>query len=289
MSRKNKKKCLIIVNRRSGNSRRINRKAFVKQFGEGYSVTFRFIDNERDVWSAEGFDRLVICGGDGTFNNALNNIKGQSIEVFYYPCGTLNEFSKTIKHHGVCVLKDAGVINNRIFSYVAAAGAFTPLGYDVSEKQKKRFKILAYIYRVISEYRVYNIKAAIESDCGSYEGVYSLIMALDSRRCFGFRFNRMYKPDDGLLHLLLIKSVGKNNLINKIRMFFPFFRAFFIGFSKPYMSKRITFVPVKSAVIKLDKPEAFCVDGEMVEQSGAVHISLTGLNSNITVLGKIKA
>lgn len=288
MNNSGKQKCLIIINRRSGNASRINRKALIKTFGEGSRVTFRFIDTDRDKWSAEGFDRLVICGGDGTFNNALNNIKGQNIEVYYYPCGTLNEFSKTVKHHGRFVLRDAGTLNGRIFSYVAAAGSFTPLGYAVDEKYKKRFKIFAYLYRVIKEYKIYNIKAQI--DCGNsfYEGEYSLIMVLDSKRCFGFRFNRMYKPDDGLFHLLLIKSPGGNNLLNKIRMFFPFFRAFFIGFGKNYISKNIIFIPIKGAEITLAEQTDFCVDGEKVTEYGNVKIAFANLDSHITVLGKIK-
>lgn len=288
MNNSGKQKCLIIINRRSGNSSRINRKTLIKTFGDGSRVTFRYIDNDRDRWSAEGFDRLVICGGDGTFNNALNNIRGQNIEVYYYPCGTLNEFAKTVKHHGRFVLRDAGALNGRIFSYVAAAGSFTPLGYAVEERFKKKFKIFAYLYRVIKEYRIHNIRAKI--DCGdcSYEGIYSLIMVLDSRRCFGFRFNRMYKPDDGLLHLLLIKSPGNNTFFNKIRMFFPFFRAFFLGFGKSYVSKNIAFKPIKTANIMLAEPVDFCVDGEKVTESGNVAISLTNLDSHITVLGKIK-
>ncbi len=282
------KKCLIIVNRRSGNSSRINRKALKDAFGKGCRVTFRFLDTDRDKWSAKGFDKLVICGGDGTFNNALNNIKGQNIEVFYCPYGTLNEFSKNVKHHGRFVLRDVGTLNGRLFSYVAATGSFTPLGYAVKEKYKKKLKLFAYLFHVIKEYKVYNIKARIDCDEETFEGVYSLIMVLDSKRCFGFRFNRMYKPDDGLFHLLLIKSPGANTTFNKIKMFLPFFRAFFLGFGKPYRSKHMVFIPIKSANIALSEAVDFCVDGEKITESGDVAIQLTALDSHITVLGKIK-
>lgn len=282
-----KKKCLIIVNRRSGNSSRLNRKELSNQFGKDYRITFRFIEKSDDKWSSEGFDRLVICGGDGTLNNALNNIKGQNVEVFYYPCGTLNEFSKTIKQKGHCVINDAGIINSRIFSYVAATGTFTPLGYVVKEKLKKRLKIFAYIARVIKEFKVYNIAAEISSDSDNYKGNYALIMVVDSKRCFGFRFNRLYKPNDDMLHLLLIKSPGKDSFINRVKMFFPFFRAFFIGFSKPYNSKNITFIPIKFIQIQLESEQIFCVDGEKVCEKDNVEIKLTKLDSQITIINKI--
>ncbi|NCA67503.1 MAG: hypothetical protein EOM87_05510 [Clostridia bacterium] len=287
MSKNTKKKCLIIVNRRSGNSSKINRKTLLKRFGTDCSVTLRFIDHANDNWSAEGYNRLVICGGDGTFNNALNNIKGQNIEVFYCPCGTLNEFSKTIKQQGSCVLQDAGIINNRIFSYVAATGSFTPLGYVVSEKHKKRYKSFAYYLKVIREYKVHNILANIVYNDKIEEGNFTLIMALDSMRCFGFRFNKMYKPDDQLLHLLLIRSPGEDTVLNRMKMFFSFFRVFFIGFRKAYRSKNIIFEPVKSMTITLKREESFCIDGEKVIESGKIDIGISDLDSQITVLGKI--
>lgn len=279
-----KKKCLIIVNCISGNSAKINRKALIKKFGTDSKVTFRFIKNAKDSWSAEGYHRLVVCGGDGTLNNALNTINGQHIEFYYLPCGTLNEYSKTNRRKGHCILCDAGLINDKIFSYVAATGSFTPLGYIVSERNKKRFKIFAYLAKVFGEYRVHNINAKINYNDIVVEGKFSLIMALDSARCFGFRFNKMHKPDDGLLHLLLIKSPGEDSFINRLKMFFPFFRAFFIGFKKPYQSKYLTFAPIKSANIELFKEQVFCIDGEQVIENGNVNISIKDLDSQINIL-----
>lgn len=279
-----KKKSLIIINNISGNSQKINRKALIKRFGADSKVTFRVIKSTKDAWNADGYHRLVVCGGDGTLNNALNKINGKQLEFFYFPCGTLNEYSKNNKCKGRLILTNAGTINDKIFSYVAAAGSFTPLGYVVSEKNKKRFRIFAYLFKVFSEFKVHNIQARIEYNDTVIDDIFTLIMALDSMRCFGFRFNRMYKVDDGLLHLLLIKSPGKDTIINRIKMFFIFFRVFFIGFGKPYNSKHIVFVPAKEVAVTLLEKQNFCVDGELVTHEGKVNISITDLESQINIL-----
>lgn len=283
-----KKKCLIIINNISGNSNKIDRNALKKKFGTDSKVTFRVIKSSKDSWSAEGYHRLIVCGGDGTLNNALNKINNKDLEFFYLPCGTLNEYSKG-RRKCSCTLNNACQINGKLFSYVAATGTFTPLGYKVSEKDKKRLRIFAYLLKVFSEFKVNNIRAKITFDKDeSVEDNYTLIMALDSYRCFGFRFNRMYKQDDNLLHLLLIKSPGKNGFFNRIKLFFLFFRAFFIGFKKPYKSKNILFVPTKSLAITLEKQQNFCVDGELLVEEGKVIISVADLNYQINILPSSK-
>ena len=99
-------------------------------------------------------------------------------------------------------------------------------------------------------------------------------MALDSMRCFGFKFNHLYKPDDGKVHLLLINSPGANTFVNKVKIFFPMFRAFFIGFRKEVISKNLIFKGVENVNIKLEHPEVFNVDGEALKVVNEVDINV---------------
>ena len=142
------------------------------------------------------------------------------------------------------------------------------------------------MFKVIAAYKVYDIEAEIEAGDKKYSGHYSLIMAIDSNRCFGFDFNKCYRDGEDDFHLLLIKTTGKNNLIGKIRMFFPFFRAFFIGFKEEYHSKNIDFMPVSDVKIELKKEQIFCIDGEKREKSGTLSISKTELLPKFFVLSK---
>lgn len=260
------KKCLIVINRMSGRSAKIDKEKLLVKFGAAYEVTLCEIVHDTDEWSAAGYDLVVACGGDGTFNRALNLCAKEKANLIYYGFGTFNECAKakgkSREGREFIRLYEYAAACGRYFGYVAATGSFTPLGYVVDSAAKQKMGVLAYLLRVVREYKVWNVGARINADEETYEGNYTLIMAIDSMRCFGFRFNRLYKPDDGKVHLLLVKSPGKDNFINRVRIFFPLFRAFFIGFGKEKQSKHIVFRAVKKLDIDLSSPVVFDVDGD---------------------------
>ena len=84
--------------------------------------------------------------------------------------------------------------------------------------------------------------------------------------------------------LLTIKSPGKDTLLNKIKIFFPLFRTFFMGFNKPYKSKNILFTPFKHVDLELLSPTPFCVDGEKYEIEKTIGINITKLKNPINIL-----
>lgn len=273
------KKCLIVINTLSGRSSRIDETALVEKFGAAYSVYVKRILSPSDTWSAKGFSLVVACGGDGTFNRALNVCAEDGADLIYYGAGTFNECAKAkgkSKDKGEFIgLSEYACANGEYFGYVAAAGSFTPLGYVIPAEKKQRLGILAYLLRVIKEYRVYSIGAAVTADDAVYKGDYTLIMAIDSVRCFGFPFNKLYAPDDGKIHLLLIKSPGKDSLLNRIKIFFPLFRAFFIGFRRETESKNLVFKGVRNLDIKLNGKCVFDVDGDAVAVEGSLKVNVT--------------
>ena len=271
--------CLIVINRMSGRAARIDKRKLLARFGKEFNVTLKEIVKKTDDWSAEGYSVVVACGGDGTFNRALNRCAETGAKLIYYGFGTFNECAKT---KGVQRGDDREFIrlyeytraNRRLFGYVAATGSFTPLGYVVEASAKQKIGVLAYLLRVVREYKVWNVGAHIKADGEEYEGKYTLIMAIDSVRCFGFRFNRLYSPDDGKIHLLLIKSPGKDNLLNRAKIFFPLFRAFFIGFNKEKHGKHLVFRSAEDVEISLEAPTVFDVDGDAEEFSDTLTIKV---------------
>ena len=231
------------------------------------------------------YERIVVCGGDGTLNGILNSKMRDDVEIIYLPYGTLNEFYKGgIKDNHF--LKDICFANDLYISYVMAAGIFTPIGYCVNDKKKRKYKALAYISHVVKEYKIHRIKAKLTTQDYCDEGEYSLIMAIDSPRCFGFRFNRLFKTDDGIMHLLAIRAPKNNGLIGKIKIFFPLFRAFFVGFNKSYHSKNMEFRPFDKLTISLNEDVDFDVDGEKKTLSGDINMGITRFSRPITILGK---
>lgn len=280
------RRCLLLINKTSGNvSRALNNPAIYNSLQKDYDIIDTLYIEENspiDIGQASiGYAGLAVCGGDGTFNNAINATRDKNLELIYIPCGTLNDAAKTL--HLTAKLKqdkrdirrvDIGEIKNTLFSYVAAAGTFTAIGYRTQNKLKKKIKFFAYLWEVLSEYKVHHIKAKIELKDKVYEDAYTLIMAINSQRCFGFNFNKLYSHNSGKAHLLLIKAPKGKGLFSKIKIFFPFFRAFFIGFDKEYCSRQMIFTEFDKAKITVDTPYVFTIDGEKIELDGEFNLTI---------------
>lgn len=279
-------KCIIIINDMSGNSARIDDAKLQAVFGEGFEVEIMHLTKRTVLSDFSEFDRIVLCGGDGTLNGVINCKRKKNAEIFYCPYGTLNELATGNSQAKDYFLPDVGRAGQKLFSYVFACGIFTPLGYVVKTKQKQKFKSLAYISKVVGQYKIHNIGAKLSIDGKEDEGVYTLIMAIDSPKCFGFNFNKMFKFDDGLLHVLTIKAPKRRGLLGSIRLFFPLFRAFFIGFKKPYRSKTMFFGECTHLNVDLEQPVDFCSDGEKVVMSGSFDIEPIKLDTPIRVIAQ---
>lgn len=267
----------IIVNNLSSCAKKVDAKKIQKNLG-GEIIYF---DGDKSVLPDKA-RRITACGGDGTLNHLINDFPAD--EKFYVPCGTFNETAKCAVKKSNGVLTYAGRADNKIFAYVLAAGAFTPLGYAVNEKTKKRYKILAYVAHILSEYKVYNISAEITADAKTYSGDFSLILISNSNRCFGFPFNRLYNPCDNKLQLLLIKSPRSKGLFGRVQMFFPFFRSFFAGFSKEYNKGNIVFINASEITVSLSSRTPFCADGDKWVLENKIKAESVMLTPPVTVI-----
>ena len=275
-------KCLIVVNKLSGGFKGLDVQALKDKFGASYKETVvRYIPDDLEAMNVMGFDGVAVCGGDGTLHHVINANIPSPTTLYYVPCGTLNEVYHFNKK-GESTLKKVGSVGDALFSYVLATGTFTPLGYSVDVSKKQKFKAFAYLFNVLKEYKVKDVKAVISVDGKIKSGSFTLIMLINSPRCFGFNFNKIY--GDGKMHLLLIKSPGADSLLNRIKIFFPFFRAFFVGFKKPCESKNITFTPFDKVEVDLDESVKFCADGESYTPNKRFTVSVKSLNNPILIL-----
>ena len=266
--------CLLVVNTMSGNASSVRVEEILSKYAAGDDVRVRYLRDPSDGYSATGVDKLIVCGGDGTLHHALSLCGDREIDLYYLPCGTFNERAKDTEGQGLCPLRDFGRIGETDFSYVAAAGSFTSLGQDADNGDKRRYKLFAYFAKVLSAYKVHRIEAKITTDKVSVQGVYTLLMISNARRCFGFRFNRLHRKHPDALQLIAIKAPEKDDLRGRIRMFFPFFRVFFLGVSKEYIGKDILVTSFREGKITLTSETPFCLDGERVLLSGENEIAI---------------
>lgn len=289
-------KCKLIVNRLSGNAKRIASLEDIDDLlKEKYSeVDCVYIDSQHDVKmcdEVDGYDGLAVCGGDGTLNSAINAISGKNMELTYIPCGTFNDAARSMRlakklRKGDRRIRrvDLGQIGDTMFAYVLAGGIFSPIGYETKNEHKKRFKIFAYLSRVLKEYKIHRINAKITlTEDRILHDEYTLIMVINSRRCFGFPFNKIYHHNDGRAQLLLIKAPTSDGLWGKIKVFFPLFRAFFIGFRSDYDKENLKFLTIDQAFLELESETEFTVDGEKLTLSGGNYLKILRQKLNLVV------
>ncbi|MDR2822795.1 MAG: diacylglycerol kinase family lipid kinase [Acholeplasmatales bacterium] len=175
------------------------------------------------------YDYIITIGGDGTINEVITGIMGQSKRpvVAVLRGGTANDIAGMLKIpnsikkavHLIVNSKpcytDINKINDRYFAYVAGTGIFTKLTYEISRKTLKNFGYLAYIFEAAKDLfndfisNKYNFTTVVEYDSGVISGKFMLILILSSRKVGGLNLEKFSKSklNDGLLDMRLFSSV----------------------------------------------------------------------------------
>ena len=277
-------RCLLVINTLSGRAGKVKEDEVVRRYAAEDDVTVCYLRSSDEEYSLEGMQKLIVCGGDGTLHRAIERFGNEDIDLYYLPCGTFNETAKALQGKGILPLPPFAMIGGTPFAYVAATGSFTELGRLANANAKHRFKLFAYFAKVLSAYKVHRIEATIRTPRFVESGAYTLLMISDAPRCFGFRFNRLHKKHPTEMQLLAIKAPARDSLWGRIKMFFPFFRAFFLGFSAPYRSKNVLFASVERAEIELSSPSEFCLDGESATLDGILRLERKEQKARVFVI-----
>ena len=200
----------------------------------GYDVTVyptrHANDCERKIQScADEYDLVVISGGDGTLNEAVNGMlrldREARIPIGYIPSGTMNDFASTNNIspspltavndiiNGNFLPYDIGSFNGKPFIYVAAFGAFTDVSYATPQINKNIWGSAAYYFEGIKSLpKIKGVDTTITLDTGEViETNAALVMIMNSTSVGGFAFGEFYDIDtsDGVFEIAVIpKSVN---------------------------------------------------------------------------------
>lgn len=274
------KRCLVIINKQSGRAKNIKKEEIERYIGSNYALDFDYLERETNY---DNYETVAVCGGDGTLSTILNQLQNKKINLLYFPFGTVNDRARTDVTKNNAII---GSFNEKTFSYVAACGTFTAIGYITDIRKKKRYRMLAYLFEAIKEFKIQRITAEIKCDGKLYNGTYTLIMLIKSKCCFYFPFNKLYDKNSLTAHLLLIKSPNRLGLIGYIQLFIRFFKVFFLGMRRIIEDKNITFIPFEKLDITLNEQCDFCIDGE--RYTSEKHISV-GLKRTEAILEIVPA
>ena len=243
---------------------------------KGYNAKKIIADN------IEGQDLVLICGGDGTFNEAISAImeSGIQISIAYIPLGTTNDLAKSLNMpiKDISITKklleskakvlDIGKFNeDRYFTYIAAFGVMTDVSYKTSQKAKNKYGKIAYYLKAIKELiKIPTYKVKIKFDEEEHEGEFIYGGISNSMSIAGFKWFNEEDVDlsDGKFEAIFIrkpkKLSGYFRLINDFR-------------HKDYMVNR-DFVYFKASNIQIqtDKNVAWTIDGEYAGDMNFVEI-----------------
>lgn len=104
----------------------------------------------------EGLDRVIVAGGDGTLNAALQGLVGTGLPLGIIPVGTANNLARTlgipsslteaseIVAQGTTRAIDLGWVNGRYFFTTASIGLSVQITEALTHRTKQRWGALAY-------------------------------------------------------------------------------------------------------------------------------------------------
>ena len=197
---------LLMVNPMAGRQKIRNELLYVvdtltKAGYETIIYTTQGKDATRDLLAEKDsqFDRVICCGGDGTFNEILSATMHWDKRPIlgYIPAGTTNDFAaglklpSDIREAAVNIVRgtphtvDAGLFNTSYFSYVASFGAFTETSYSTPQNFKNALGHLAYILEGIKEIPAFtSYTVCVEADGQIYKDSY-IFGAVSNARSVG--------------------------------------------------------------------------------------------------------
>ncbi len=290
------KKALFIVNPNAGKMAireklvEVLSKFNAQDYATTVYITQKALDATEYIQNhGEGYDLIISCGGDGTFNEILHGIAASDKEyapLACIPTGTVNDFARSlgipsdIQLAAETILEskphvyDFGVFNGEIFSYVAAAGAFTEVSYGTPQYLKNLLGKYAYFVEASKKLTdlsdVFSLKIEIDDD-QIIEGDFILVAVSNSKSIGGLlQFEDDNSDDksmltDGMFELTLLRMpvtpVDVQKMLHAIKV-------------RHYDNDCIRSVKGKSFKITSARPLPWTLDGEYAGEFEEITIAL---------------
>jgi YegS/Rv2252/BmrU family lipid kinase len=215
-------------------------------------------------------DVLIVAGGDGTFNHAVNVLMKEKRQPIlgYLNFGTIGDVGRNFGIHGglrraVKIIKnghieafDVGEINGAYFAYTCAIGAFSDIAYATPRKEKRRHGRLAYYWAAFLEaFKRKDLHYEITANSARFKGNTPFLMLLNGKNIGGFRVNSRGSINDGVMECYLVKPGLFNGLVHY------------------FFHKHVQIITASEFDIKTTETGAWCLDGE-AGPKGEAHVVL---------------
>lgn len=258
--------CLLMYSHQSGHKSFVTQIPYVKErlLARFDRVDFVSTSSKEEATQvildrAPKCDVLVIVGGDGTFNNAINSLKDVQPKPIlgYINYGTIGDIGRNfgigsglkrsidILVNGGITSFDVGEINGELFAYVCTIGRYSDIAYLTSRKKKRVLGKVAYYNAAIKELGDKKmVHASIDADGGHYEIDTPFLLVLNGINIGGFKVNRFASIQDGKMELFMAKCDLSNGVLPLLA------------------NKDRVVLRAREFLIKTDEQMGWCLDGE---------------------------
>lgn len=172
--------------------------------------------------AAEGVERLLVAGGDGTMHYVIQGLTGTDTALAALPLGSGNDIACTlgmpldleaaVQQALSAPIRpmDLGHVGDRFYGGVAGVG-FDSAANETANQVKRLKGPLIYIYSVLHTLATFRpISYTIDYEGGRFEGPgMMMVMANGPRLGGGMRIAPAARVDDGRLDLVVIRKVSK--------------------------------------------------------------------------------
>lgn len=218
--------------------------------------------------AADGFERIIAAGGDGTVNEVVNGIAGTDAVLGLLPLGTMNVFASElglpsgdlarcwqITQDEGTRLVDLPSANGKHFVQLAGVGLDAQVVQETSAAFKRSFGPLSYIVSAAQIAARQPPQLRIESEqATTEEGSFVLV---GNGRLYGgpFPFFKQAVIDDGLLDVLVFKRLNYLQMIRYLQD---------VVFSSQITSPEVEYF--QTTALRVSSPEDVPVeiDGELI-------------------------
>ena len=202
-------------------------------------------------------ETIIVVGGDGIINRALNKLIDTKNTLGFIPCGTGNDFNRYcrenfIKGSNLCdVLK----INDKYFINIGCFGIDADIANNADFKSKLIPRKQRYNASIIKHFAKYNLKKfTVLVNNEKYEKEFCTIIVGNAKYYGkGYTINPKGKVDDGKFELFLIDKMSRLKfalLINRVKA------------GKHENNKHVKKIITDKAIIKCDQEVTANLDGE---------------------------
>jgi YegS/Rv2252/BmrU family lipid kinase len=196
------KKALLLVNQHSRKGQKLLSQATVELEALGFELIIESTDHAHELSDTirryqNRVELVIIGGGDGTLNAAIEGLIDTKLPLGILPMGTANDLARTLAiptdlsaacqviASGKIRLIDLGWVNGQHFFNVASLGLSVEITQRLTKKVKQRWGVLAYAFTALQTiFSARPFRAEIKINNQSFK-VKTIQIAIGNGRYYG--------------------------------------------------------------------------------------------------------